>query len=96
MSGPYPVMSKAAEARGRQIFEMFNHVQTSAFWATLSAGLKKRYGSDAKLATANKKLRERMGDEKHRIWARTLFLTSWPRIRSIRGYPNSATFESRS
>jgi Peptidase family M23 len=64
MGGAYPVMSKAAEARGRQIFEMFNHTQTSAFWATLSPGLKKHYGSDAKLATANKNLRERMGDEK--------------------------------
>ncbi len=64
MSGAYPVMSKAAEARGRQIFEMFNHVQTSAFWETLSPGLKKHYGAETKLATVNKNLRERMGDEK--------------------------------
>jgi murein DD-endopeptidase MepM/ murein hydrolase activator NlpD len=56
-------MSKASEARGRQIFEMFNQGQTSAFWATLSPGLKKRYGTDAKLAEVNKKLRERMGSE---------------------------------
>ena len=63
MGGAYPVMSKAIEARGRQIFEMFNQMQTSAFWATLSPGLKKHYGSDAKLAEVNKKLRERMGAE---------------------------------
>ncbi len=25
MSGPYPVMSKKAEERAREIFEMFNH-----------------------------------------------------------------------
>ena len=41
-------MSKAAEARARQIFEMFNNVQSSAFWATLSPGLKKRATSEAK------------------------------------------------
>jgi murein DD-endopeptidase MepM/ murein hydrolase activator NlpD len=63
MSGAYPVMSKAAEARARQIFEMFDRAQTSAFWATLSPGLKKHYGSDAKLAVANKKLSEHLGKE---------------------------------
>ncbi len=64
MSGAYPVMSKGAEARARQIFEMFNHDQSSAFWATLSPGLKKRYGSDTKLAQVNKKLIEHLGSEK--------------------------------
>ncbi len=63
MSGPYPVMSKAAEARARQIFEMFNNVQSSAFWATLSPGLKKRATSEVKYSEANKKMRERMGAE---------------------------------
>src|SRR5262249_8467806 len=35
MSGPFPVMSRAAEDRGRQIFEMFNHAQGSQIWALL-------------------------------------------------------------
>jgi hypothetical protein len=64
MSGAYPVMSKAAEARGRQVFEMFNSAQSSAFWATLSEGLRKRSGNEAKFAAYNKKLREHMGTEK--------------------------------
>lgn len=63
LSGPYPVMSKAAEDRARQLFQMFNHVQTSEFWASLSAGLRKRSVSEAKYAEGTKKLRERMGSE---------------------------------
>lgn len=38
MSGPYPVMSKAAEERARQLFEMFNHGEFSQIWASLSDG----------------------------------------------------------
>ena len=64
MSGAYPVMSKAAEARGRQVFEMFRNAQTAAFWATLSEGLKKRSGNEAKFAEYNKKMMARMGAEK--------------------------------
>lgn len=63
MGGAYPVMSKAAEARARQIFQMFDKAETAAFWATLSPGLKKHYGSDAKLAVANKRLSEHLGKE---------------------------------
>lgn len=63
LSGPYPVMSKAAEDRARQLFQMFNHVQTSEFWASLSEGLRKRSVNETKFAEANKKLREKMGTE---------------------------------
>lgn len=64
MSGAYPVMSKAAEARARQVFEMFNHIQPAQFWAAMSEGLRKRSGNEAKFAEANKKMREHMGAEK--------------------------------
>src|SRR5271156_3354163 len=40
LSGPYPVMSKAALERGRQLFEMFSHTQTSELWAALSENLR--------------------------------------------------------
>jgi hypothetical protein len=38
LSGPYPVMSKAAEERGRQLYELFNHSEFKAMWAALSDG----------------------------------------------------------
>ena len=63
LSGPYPVMSKAAEERGRQIFEMFNNTRPSEMWASLSEGLRKMSGKEDKFAEFNKKLRERMGPE---------------------------------
>jgi hypothetical protein len=64
MSGPYPVMSKAAEDRARQIFEMFNHGEFSQMWATLSEGRKKATPiKEEKFVDGNKKLRERMGTE---------------------------------
>ncbi len=63
LSGPYPVMSKAAEERGRQLFQMFNHSQPSQMWASLSEGLRKMSGKEDKFSDYNKKLRERMGPE---------------------------------
>jgi hypothetical protein len=73
LSGPYPVMSKAALERGRQLFEMFSHTQTSELWAALSENLrtlsdkqaaraKKGTGKEA-FAEINKKLRDAMGPE---------------------------------
>jgi hypothetical protein len=63
LSGPYPVMSKAAEERGREIFEMFNHTQTTAMWTALSDGLRKMSGKEERFVEINKKLRETMGPE---------------------------------
>jgi len=63
ISGPYPVMSQAALQRGRQLFEMFNHVQTSQMWAALSEALRKASGKEEKFVEINKKLRESMGAE---------------------------------
>jgi hypothetical protein len=63
LSGPYPVLSPAAEQRGRQIFEMFNHSQTSEMWASLSEGLRKMSGKEERFVEVNKKLREHMGAE---------------------------------
>ena len=37
----YPVMSQAAEERGRKLFEMFEAGQAGAIWATFSAEDKK-------------------------------------------------------
>jgi hypothetical protein len=63
MGGAYPVMSKEVEARGRQIFEMFNHSDTGQMWASLSEGLRKQSGKEDRFATINKKMRERFGPE---------------------------------
>lgn len=63
LSGPYPVMSAAAEERGRQIFAMFNHTQTGDMWAALSDSLRKQSGKQERFAELNKKLRERIGPE---------------------------------
>jgi len=63
MSGPYPVMSKAAEDRARQIFQMYSHGETSQMWASLSEGLRKASGKEERFAEINKKYRERMGPE---------------------------------
>jgi len=74
LSGPYPVMSKAAEERGRQIFEMFNRAQASEMWAALSENLrslsdkqaarvKKGLAGKDMFTEVNKKLREEMGPE---------------------------------
>jgi hypothetical protein len=74
LSGPYPVMSKAALERGRQLFEMFSKVQTSEMWAALSENLRTlsdkqaaraKKGSTGKEAfiEINKKLRDAMGPE---------------------------------
>ncbi len=73
LSGPYPVMSKAALERGRQLFEMFSHVQTVELWNALSPNLRaltekqaaKQKGPSGKEAFAeiNKKLRDAMGPE---------------------------------
>lgn len=62
MSGPYPVMSKAALDRARQIFEMFNHGEFSQMYAALSEGRKKQV-KEEKFIEGNKKFRERMGNE---------------------------------
>ena len=67
MSGPYPVMSKAAEDRARQIFEMFNHSEFGQVYGALVEPLKKRVKSEANYTAGNKKLRERMGPEKEMI-----------------------------
>ncbi len=63
MSGQYPVMSQAALARGRQIFEMFSKVETGQMWASLSEGLRRQSGTEARFDEVNKKLRARMGAE---------------------------------
>ncbi len=65
LSGPYPVMSKAAEDRARQIFQMFNHGQTSQLWASLSEGRRAAYGKEKqeKFIQVNKKITEQMGSE---------------------------------
>lgn len=63
LSGPYPVMSKAAEDRGRQIFQMFNHSEGSQIWASLVEPIRKRAKSEANYTAYNKKLREKMGPE---------------------------------
>jgi hypothetical protein len=63
MSGPYPVMSQAALARGRQIFEMFSKTETGQMWASLSEGLRKQSGTETRFVELNKKLRTRMGAE---------------------------------
>ena len=63
MSGPYPVMSQAALARGRQIYEMFSKTETGQMWASLSEGLRKQSGTEARFVEVNKKLRARMGAE---------------------------------
>lgn len=63
MSGPYPVMSKAAEDRARQIFEMFNHSDFSAMWAALSEGRKRQVKEEKRFIEGNKKYRERLGNE---------------------------------
>jgi len=63
LSGPYPVMSKAAEDRARQIFQMFNHTQAGEMWQTLSEGLRKHSGKEDRFIEYNKKLREKMGLE---------------------------------
>jgi len=62
-SGPYPVMSTEAEARARQIFEMFNHADTSQMWASLSEGLRRMSGKEERFAEINKKMHERFGPE---------------------------------
>jgi hypothetical protein len=78
LSGPYPVMSKAALERGRQLFEMFNHVQTAELWAALSenqraladkSAARSKQGTSAKegFAEVNKKMREKMGPETQMI-----------------------------
>jgi hypothetical protein len=74
LSGPYPVMSKAALERGRQLFEMFSHTDTNELWAALSPNLRNltekqaaraKNGPSGKAAFAeiNKKLRDAMGPE---------------------------------
>lgn len=77
LSGPYPVMSKAALDRGRQLFEMFNHVDTNELWMALSPNLRtltdkqaaKQKGPSGKeqFAEINKKLRDVMGPETQMI-----------------------------
>ena len=63
LSGPYPVMSKAAEDHGRQVFQMFNHAEGAQMWALLVEPLKQRTKSEANYTEYNKKLHEKMGPE---------------------------------
>jgi len=63
LSGPYPVMSPAAENRARQIFEMFNHGETGQMWASLSEPLRKRSGKEETFTKINQAYRKRMGIE---------------------------------
>jgi len=67
LSGPYPVMSKAAEDRGRQVFEMWYRSQSGQIWAILSPGLKHFAGKEEHFVEYNKKLRERMGTESQTV-----------------------------
>ncbi len=61
--GSYPTMSNQAKQRVQQLFEIFESGQTGAFWAALSEGAKKSYGSEEKFAATQKKLQERLGTE---------------------------------
>ncbi len=61
--GPYPVMSAQAKQRAQQVFKMFGSGQIGALWASLAEGTKKGYGSEEKLATSTKNLREHLGEE---------------------------------
>jgi hypothetical protein len=63
LSGPYPVMSKAAEDHGRQVFQMFNHAEGAQRWALLVEPLKQRTKTEANYSEYNKKLHEKMGPE---------------------------------
>src|SRR5271165_1748139 len=63
MSGPYPVMSKAAEDRAREIFQMFNHGDFGRMWSALSEGRKRQIKDEKKFLDGNKKIREKMGGE---------------------------------
>ncbi len=63
MSGPYPVMSKAAEDRARQIFEMFNHGDFSQMWSALSEGRKRQIKEEKRFIDGNKKIHDKMGSE---------------------------------
>jgi Peptidase family M23 len=61
--GLYPPLSSQAKQRGEKIFELFDGGQTTALWASLSEGTKKNFGSEEKLITTIKSLREKMGTE---------------------------------
>lgn len=74
LSGPYPVMSKAALERGRQLFEMFNHIDNNQLWDALTPNLRALSDKSASRAKKgltgkeafveiNKKLRDAMGPE---------------------------------
>ena len=63
-TGPYAPMSKGAEARGRQVFQMWDSGQAGALWATFTDNLKKRTGGEAKFVAYAKALKEKMGSEK--------------------------------
>ncbi|MGA2905938.1 MAG: peptidoglycan DD-metalloendopeptidase family protein [Candidatus Korobacteraceae bacterium] len=79
MSGPYPVMSKAAEERGRQLFEMFNHSEFSQMWTSLSDGRRRvlvnaaakvrpaagapQVSAEERFIAGNKRYHEALGNE---------------------------------
>lgn len=76
LSGPYPVMSKAAMERGRQVFQMFDQGNLKGLWNAMSEGRKRgmvrpRRGAppptmaqiEEKFLEAYKKIRERTGNE---------------------------------
>ena len=63
MNGAFPVMSKQAEDRARQIFQMFNRGETSQMWASLSEGLRKMSGKEDRFTAINKKYHEALGEE---------------------------------
>jgi hypothetical protein len=59
----YPVMSPAAEARGRQLFEMFKAGQANAIWATSPAENKKGAETERKFVATLGQWKTRLGPE---------------------------------
>ena len=59
----YPVMSQAAEERGRKLFAMFEAGQAGAIWATFSAEDKKKPESGKRFEATAEALKKRLGSE---------------------------------
>jgi hypothetical protein len=60
---PYPVMSQAAEERGRKLFEMFKAGQASALWATSPAENKKHAENERKFLATLGQWKTKLGTE---------------------------------
>ena len=60
---PYPVMSQAAEERGRKLFQMFEAGQAGAIWATSPAENRKSTENGRKFVTTITQWKKRLGTE---------------------------------